>query len=332
MKITLYALLLFPAALGASAQESSSAYNVLKLPTSAHVAALGGANISLVADDATAGWENPALYANVADRTIGFSFMSYAAGTNWMGAQFVKAYGERHTFAAAAQYMNYGKMDETDTSGQVIGSFRAKDIIIGGGYSYLLSDRWTGGANLNFIFSNLADYSAIAFSVDVGLNYFDEENDLSLSATLSHIGTQVKAYDDGLRTHLPFGLTLGFTKGMAHLPVRVHLTLTDVTRWKSSYYVFPDAADEQNGGKVSFGRKALNHVVVGLDILPTDRVYLSLGYNFRRAYELKAAGSSHWAGISAGAGLSVKRFKLGLAYAKYHQAGNSIMANAAYSL
>ena len=331
MNIKIFSLLLAVLPATALAQEYASAFNTLRLPASSHAAALGGQNVTLIEDEPTAGWYNPALYANVSDLSAGLDFMTYAAGSTWMGAHFVKAFGERHTMAVGAQYMNYGKMDETDEAGNTLGQFSAKDIVIGAGYSYLLSDRWTGGANLKIMVSNLADYTALAAAVDVGVNYYDDENDLSVSASLQNIGTQLKAYHDGQRTHLPFTLALGLSKGMAHLPVRFHVTMTDVTRWKSSYYVLPENKDKDKSDKVGFGKKALNHFVLGLDILPTDYLYLSVGYNFRRAYELKASGSSHLAGLSAGAGVNVKHFKFGVSYAKYHQASNSIMANVGYA-
>lgn len=331
MNIKIFSLLLAVLPATALAQEYASAFNTLRLPASSHAAALGGQNVTLIEDEPTAGWYNPALYTNVSDLSAGLDFMTYAAGSTWMGAHFVKAFGERHTMAVGAQYMNYGKMDETDEAGNTLGQFSAKDIVIGAGYSYLLSDRWTGGANLKMMVSNLADYTALAAAVDVGVNYYDDENDLSVSASLQNIGTQLKAYHDGQRTHLPFTLALGFSKGMAHLPVRFHVTMTDVTRWKSSYYVLPENKDKDKSDKVGFGKKALNHFVLGLDILPTDYLYLSVGYNFRRAYELKASGSSHLAGLSAGAGVNVKHFKFGVSYAKYHQASNSIMANVGYA-
>ncbi|WP_337623948.1 type IX secretion system protein PorQ [Prevotellamassilia timonensis] len=331
MNIKIFSLLLAVLPATALAQEYASAFNTLRLPASSHAAALGGQNVTLIEDEPTAGWYNPALYANVSDLSAGLNFMTYAAGSTWMGAHFVKAFGERHTMAVGAQYMNYGKMDETDEAGNTLGQFSAKDIVIGAGYSYLLSDRWTGGANLKMMVSNLADYTALAAAVDVGVNYYDDENDLSVSASLQNIGTQLKAYHDGQRTHLPFTLALGFSKGMAHLPVRFHVTMTDVTRWKSSYYVLPENKDKDKSDKVGFGKIALNHFVLGLDILPTDYLYLSVGYNFRRAYELKASGSSHLAGLSAGAGVNVKHFKFGVSYAKYHQASNSIMANVGYA-
>lgn len=331
MNIKIFSLLLAVLPATALAQEYASAFNTLRLPASSHAAALGGQNVTLIEDEPTAGWYNPALYANVSDLSAGLDFMTYAAGSTWMGAHFVKAFGERHTMAVGVQYMNYGKMDETDEAGNTLGQFSAKDIVIGAGYSYLLSDRWTGGANLKMMVSNLADYTALAAAIDVGVNYYDDENDLSVSASLQNIGTQLKAYHDGQRTHLPFTLALGFSKGMAHLPVRFHVTITDVTRWKSSYYVLPENKDKDKSDKVGFGKKALNHFVLGLDILPTDYLYLSVGYNFRRAYELKASGSSHLAGLSAGAGVNVKHFKFGVSYAKYHQASNSIMANVGYA-
>lgn len=331
MNIKIFSLLLAVLPATALAQEYASAFNTLRLPASSHAAALGGQNVTLIEDEPTAGWYNPALYANVSDLSAGLNFMTYAAGSTWMGAHFVKAFGECHTMAVGAQYMNYGKMDETDEAGNTLGQFSAKDIVIGAGYSYLLSDRWTGGANLKMMVSNLADYTALAAAIDVGVNYYDDENDLSVSASLQNIGTQLKAYHDGQRTHLPFTLALGFSKGMAHLPVRFHVTMTDVTRWKSSYYVLPENKDKDKSDKVGFGKKALNHFVLGLDILPTDYLYLSVGYNFRRAYELKASGSSHLAGLSAGAGVNVKHFKFGVSYAKYHQASNSIMANVGYA-
>ena len=324
MKRILIILVSLLSSLPSWAQEGSFSQTVLRLPTSSHVAALGGENISLTEDTPWAGMSNPALLSGVSNLSLGLNFMTYAGGSTYAGAEFVKAFGERHTGSAFAQMLSYGEMSETDASGHELGSFSPKDIVFGVGYSYLLSDRWAGGANLKGIYSKYADFSAFALAVDLGINYLDEENDLSISATMMNIGAPLKTFDD--RTErLPYNLQVGFSKGMAHLPVRFSVTLTDLTRWRTKDYFHP--ADE----KLSFGKKALNHFVVGLDVEPTDYLYLGVGYNFRRAYELKAAGSSHWAGITAGAGLRLSRFKLGLSYAKYHLSCSSLMCNAGYS-
>jgi hypothetical protein len=43
-------------------------------------------------------------------------------------------------------------------------------------------------------------------------------------------------------------------------------------------------------------------------------------------------GSSHGAGLSLGAGLQLERFKLNIAYGKYHVSSHSLLINASFSL
>ena len=58
------------------AQESQTAFNFLRLPASAHVAALGGDNITLQEDDASLLFHNPSLLNNVSDRTLNLDMMT----------------------------------------------------------------------------------------------------------------------------------------------------------------------------------------------------------------------------------------------------------------
>ena len=303
------------------AQGESSAMRVLTLPASAHLAALGGENISTSDEMASIGLQNPAMLASANDRSLDLQFMNYADGAKWMGAHYAMAFGDRHTGAAYLQYMGFGEMDERDASGNLMGQFTPKDMIFGVGYSYLFSDRWAGGANLKFDYSRIADYSAAAIAVDLGLNYLNEEKGLSLSLARRNVGAQLKTYD-GVVERVPYNLQLGMTQSLAHLPVAFSVTLTDLTRWKKSDYL-PTGDDE----KIGTGRLLLNHLVAGVEIRPRDNMWLALGYNFRRAYELQAAGKARMAGLSAGAGLNLRRFSIGLAWARYHKATNSLMGN-----
>ena len=61
-------LLMLPSLL--LAQESDKAFHFLRLPYSSHAAALGGSNVSLPDDDIMLSMHNPALLANVSDRTL----------------------------------------------------------------------------------------------------------------------------------------------------------------------------------------------------------------------------------------------------------------------
>lgn len=290
------------------AQDGKTGYQFLNIPVSTHSAALGGANISIVEDDASMMWTNAAMLTNVTDNSLVLGYNSYIHSSNVFSAGYVKAIGERGTWALSAQMLDYGKMDETDENGNVLGTFSAKDLNFQTSYSYLLSDRWSGAITAKVIMSNYAEYSSTAIGADLALNYFDEEKGFSFSAVGRNLGGQIKSlYDDGNKESLPFNLAFGLSKDFANAPLRVSLTLDDMTQWNNV--------------------KFMEHLVLGMDILPSNSTWIALGYNFRRANEMEVQKSSHWAGFSIGTGLNVKKFKVGVAYGKYHVAASSILLN-----
>ena len=174
-------------------QESTSVFNFLGLPTSAHSMALGGRNISTIEDDASLIFQNPAQMANVSSNSMNLNFMTYMRGSKTGSAAFVRAQGERGTWGTGVQFVGYGKMKETLESGEVVGDMHALDMAISGMYCYNLSERWVGGATGKFIYSKLGDYSSVGLAVDLGLNYYDADNDFSVSAVAANLGGQLKA-------------------------------------------------------------------------------------------------------------------------------------------
>lgn len=311
-------LLVFPNAL--TAQEGSAAFQFLQLPFSAHAAALGGENISIIEDDLTMAAHNPALLSCVSDKTLNLNYMNYMSGVSVASAAFSRLSGERGAWAVTAQYMGYGELTETTAENVALGTFSPKDLALSGMYSYDLSDYWSGGARGSFIHSRYADYSSIAVGIDLGLNYYNPNSDFSFSVTARNLGAQLKAFGDR-RDKLPTNVQVGFSKRMAHAPFRISVTLNDLTRWS-------DTAMSTR----KFGKKLLNHVVIGMDLLLSQNFYIAAGYNLRRSDQMQVNGSSHWAGFTAGAGLQIKRFKLGAAYGKYHVSSSSFVFNLAYSL
>lgn len=297
------------------AQESQTEYNFLRLPTSAHAAALGGDNITLVEDDEALIFHNPALLSTVSDKTINLNYMNYMSGVNVASAAFNWVIRERATIAATAQYVDYGKMKQTDENNVHTGDFNAKDIAFSGYFSYLLTDRLAGGIAAKFITSYLGDYNSLAFGVDLGLNYYDPDREWSLSLVAKNLGGQLKAYDENYEK-MPIDLQIGASKRLLHTPVRLSASLIDLNHWNYKF---------------------IYHLVVGVDFIITDNVWVGCGYNCRRANEMKILDadsneSSHGAGLSIGAGLNLNRFKLNLAYGKYHVSSSSIVINLAYTI
>ena len=314
MKKLVFTLSLIASATMTWAQESQTEYNFLRLPVSAHAAALGGENITIIEDDPSLMFSNPALASSVSDMTIGLNYMNYMKGANYMGASFTKAIKEKGTLAGGIQYMNYGKMKEVDENNVQTGEFNASEIAIQGIFSYELARNFVGGITAKFVTSYIGNYNSIAVGVDLGLNYYDPEREWSVSAVAKNLGGQVKAYEEDFGK-MPFDLQVGVSKTLASLPVRLSLTLVDLTHYNYRF---------------------ANHVNLGADILLSQSIWIGGGYNFRKADEMVIGkmddASAHGAGFSFGGGINLERFKLNLAYGKYHASSSSILVNLAYTL
>lgn len=303
---------------------STSIFQFLRLPTSAHTMALGGYNITLPDDDASLLHQNPALMADASDGAIALSMMTYMKGSKAGTASWTSGSGERGTWGVGAQFVGYGNMKETTVEGLETGTFSALDLALTGGYAYQLTEHVAGGASGKFLYSKYGAFTSVALAVDLGLNYYDEDKDLSVSVVAANLGGQVKSFADH-RESLPFDLRLGVSKRLEGAPFRFSVTMVDLTRWRSSDYYSME-------GKVKRGRILTNHFVLGADILFSEQFYASVGMNMRRAFEMKAAGGSHGAGLSFGAGLTLKRLKIHAAYAKYHLSMPSLMLTAQLKL
>ncbi len=296
------------------AQESETVYNFLRLPVSAHAAALGGENITIDDDDPTLVFHNPALASNVSDRSINLNYMTYMEGVKVASASFVKAYRQRATWAVEAQYVDYGTMKHTTADNEVLGEVSAKDIAVGGTFTYALSNKIAGGVTAKFVSSSLAGYNSLGVAVDLGVNYLNPDLGLSVSAVARNLGGQVKAYEDDFEK-LPFDLQLGASKRLGESPLRFSVTMTRLHDWDDKF---------------------INHFVFGAEAFLADNIWLGGGLNPRRSDEMKISDgeseSSHGAGFSLGGGLQLERFKLQVAYGKYHVSASSLIINVTYSI
>ena len=296
------------------AQEGETVYNFLRLPVSAHAAALGGDNITIDDDDPTMVFHNPALVSNVTDRSLNLNYMTYMEGVKVASASFVKALRNRATWAVEAQYVDYGSMKQTTAENEVIGKVSAKDIAVGGTFTYALSNKIAGGVTAKFVSSSLAGFNSIGMAVDLGLNYLNPELGLSVSAVARNLGGQLKAYEDDFEK-LPFDLQLGVSKRLGESPLRFSVTMTRLHDWDDKF---------------------VNHLVFGAEAFLADNIWIGGGLNPRRSDEMKISDgeteSSHGAGLSFGGGLQLERFKLQLAYGKYHVSASSLIINITYTL
>ena len=326
-------LLLAISTLAATAQDGTTAYQFLNVPVSSHVYALGGHNISIIDDDINLVEQNPALLGTEFDHQVGLNYMRYIGGTNFMGARYGQGIGEHGAFGIGIQYYGYGKMDATDVSGAITGSFNASDMAFTLTYSHDISERLRGGINLKYVHSSYETYTAGAIAVDLGVNYYNPDNDLSLSLVAKNLGGQVKKFNDK-RDKLPWDIQIGVSKGLGSTPFRLSLTAFNLTKWKLPYY---EPADKTNSTsdlveKSSFASNLFRHLVFGVEYLPTDRIYIAAGYNYKTRSDMSTYKRNFLSGFSIGGGLRVKALGFGVAFAQPHTGATTFMFNLTTSI
>lgn len=314
-------------------EPGTTAYQFLNISPSSHVYGLGGTNISVIDDDIHLVEQNPALLGPEFNRQAGVSYMRYVGSTNFFGARYGQGIGEHNAIAAGVQYFGYGEMTATDADGTVTGTFNARDIAISASYSHDIAKNLRGGVTLKFIHSSYESYSAAAIAADLGINYYDPDHELSLSLVAKNLGGQVKKFNDS-KDKVPWDLQLGVSKTFTGIPVRLSLTLHDLNKWKMPYY---EPADRNNltselVERESFGKNLLRHVIFGAEYLFSDNMYVALAYNYKTRTDMATYHRNLLSGISIGAGLKVKAFGIGVAYAQPHSSASTFMVNLTTSI
>lgn len=331
VKTIAFALLMF-VTLGVAAQDGSPAYNFLNIASSTRSYGLGGINITTVDDDINTIDQNPALLGPEFGLQIGVNYMRYIGDANFTGVKVGGKASERSGWAASVQYYGYGEIKETDESGMSLGTFSPKDLSFGGVYSHDITDRLRGGIALKLLYSSYHEYSAVALATDLGLNYYNADRDLSLSLVVTNLGGQVKRFTDRY-DRLPIDVRVGWAKSFGTLPMRFGITAWNLTKWDLPYLDAGDGSAESDMHmRSSFISNLFRHLIFSADFIPGDKFHIGIGYNYKVRTDMSTYSRSFLSGFSACAGLKIKSFNLGVAFAQPHTGASTFMFNIATNL
>ena len=326
MILALLTALLFSGA-RLSAQDGSTAYNYLNVTSSARIYGLGGVNISTVEDELSTAAQNPGLLGFEMSDQVLVDYMRYLGNSNFAGVKYARAIGERGAWSAGIRYFGYGEMKAADETGVITGSFSPKDVNFSGTFSYDITSRLRGGITMKLLYSSYEQYSAFAVATDLGINWYDPETDWSFSAVVANLGGQLKKFHESY-DRLPIDVRLGATKGFSGVPVRLSVTLWNLTKWKLPYYDSGDGTSNQPfETKESFGSNLFRHMVFGVDFTPSDRFFVSLGYNYKTRTDMSTYKRSFLSGFSLAAGMNVSRYSFSLAFGQPHSGATTLMFN-----
>lgn len=318
-------LLAFPAF---SQVGGENVYQFLNLISSPRQAALGGKTITTYDYDVNQPLFNPASINEEMNGRLALNYSNYLGDVNYGTASYAYTHDKHvNTFHAGVTYINYGKFDGRNEFGEATGTFSGGEVALSLGYAYNVP--WTNlylGANAKFISSTLESYQSFGVATDIGAIYVDDKNDINYGLVVRNFGTQITTYN-GEKEKLPFEVIAGISQELENVPVRWHLTLENLQKWKVAFANPARSEQTIDGGvqeeKVGFLSNAFRHVIFGVEILPQRAINFRLSYNFRRAAELKILDQRTFSGISAGFGIRFNKFRFDYSYSRYTSASNT---------
>lgn len=307
-------------------------FQFLNTSPGARISALGGMPISWRSSDPSVAFLNPAVLNPKMGGSFQFSHLSYFSDISFGHLSYSHHFDSSdYQFQLGTHYARYGDITRTDIYGNPLGSFKANETVLYFGASKTIMDRLIVGANLNYIFSSLDSKNSQALSMNTGISYANPHKNFGISLLFKHIGFQLSPFNE-TKEKLPFEVQLAYSKKLKHLPLIYHIGIQHLEKWNIRYDD-PDLADDG----LLFGEAPsenkleetidnfFRHMVFGveLNIGKNENFSLRLGYNHLRNRELKLTDYRSFAGISAGFGLKIYKFKFDYSYAAYHIAGGS---------
>lgn len=326
IKLLYSSILFFSVSLSAQVG-GESVYQFLNLSTSARQIALGGEVLTLIDDVNQPIW-NPSVINPDIDNKLSANYSSFLAGINIGSITYAKTISRRFgTLHGSIKYLDYGSLIGADEQGVENGNFNANDIAISAGYAFNLP--WTNfyvGANVKLINSNISNFSSTGIATDFGILYFSPYKTFSFTLVARNLGTQIKSFN-GTIEKLPFKVALGASYQLEYVPLKWYLTLDNLQKWNISVANPSNQTIDLEGNitteNINFLNNALRHFVIGAELFPEKAINFRIGYNFRRASELKLQNTRTFGGVSFGFGIKMNKFKFNYAFSKFHTAANA---------
>jgi len=322
-------LLLIIASSSAIAQVGGrSTYQFLSLVNNPRQAGLGGKVVTNYDYDPAQALFNPASINPAMDNQLSVNYTNYIGDVNYGTVAYAYLWDRRtQVLHAGITYINYGNFDGYDELGNPTSSFSGGEVALSVGHARNIAfTNFHIGVNLKLISSTLEQYSSFGAAVDIGVMYYYEDWDLHITGVARNLGTQITPYEDTYEK-LPFELIFGVSQTLENIPIRWHVTLENMQRWNIAF-ANPnrdeiDLEGNSTSEKIGFIDNTFRHVILGIELFPESGFNLRLGYNLRRAEELRIVDKRAFAGLTAGFAVKLNKLRFSYSYARFSTAASS---------
>jgi hypothetical protein len=291
-RLSTIAVILLGGGTAFASDPGTTAANFLKLGIGPRAVGMGEAQVGL-ADDVYATYWNPAGLAQLANPEAGFVQTQYFQDIQSEYAAYAHPTAKLGTFAGSITYLNVGKFDSFDATGQPTGQVGANDAALAFSYarSILKNRRMDSqlsvGATGKYIQERLDTVTARAYALDTGLIY-------SPGKEFGDILEGVKA---GL-TVRNLGSSMKFDQESFNLPRSVAAGASWTGNWLGESLTVAVDGQKPTDGKATIG--------AGLELWTLQLLVLRGGYTSQ---------GNLGDGLRLGAGLRLKTLQFDYAFA-----------------
>lgn len=324
MKRVLVIFLLSSGLISAHAQTGGdNVYEFLNLSPGAFISSLGGINISTFNNDPSLAMFNPALAGPLGHGNLSLNYLNYFAGINYGSIMYCHHTDSSGTFSAGINYLNYGRFERADEAGNINGYFNAAEYAFNIIYSREIDSAFTLGINLKPIISQLETYISLGIAIDFGASYRSRDGMVSAGLVIRNTGFQLTTYS-GVREKLPSEITAGLSTKLRHAPLRFSLTARHLEKYDLLHSYYTSENDDRPLSKTEeIAENIMRHLVLGAELMPTENLFFTAGFNYQRRKELMYEARSALVGFSFGVGLKTSSLDIMVSRARYHIAGSS---------
>ena len=302
----------------------NNVYNIMEYKFSARLAALGGALIAVHDDDRSLIMYNPSLIAPRFSKSLVIGAADFFEHTSYISAMYAQTFGKVGSFAAEIRYAGYGEFNRIDEAGYEQGTFSCNDMGLTFGWGRPLDSCFSIGANLKVMYSGYESYSSFGLAVDVAGTYYNKKKELAVAFLAKNIGGELKPFVSGKHNRAPLDIQLAFSQRLKFVPIRYHISLHTLYKWRMRY-VGEDEQIDAISGEPKYPSKFkqgvdnfFRHINFGIEIIPSKYLSLFVSYNYNQNREMHIPQKKSMAGFAYGFMLNIKSIQFGFARSHYN--------------
>jgi len=263
-------------------------FQMLRIASGADLAAQGGSG-TFYSRSAFGFLQNAAANLITRNHVISMTQNYWIFDTKLNSMAYSNSSG-KSSFSVAYRYLDYGKIENRDETGTIIGEFHPLDLSLSTSFAYRITPDHYVGININGIYEKIDTSSSIGFSFDLGYVYLTNLKNLKIAATIKHFGKTTKMNEEDI-----------------DLPITAEISLADD-------FLINQIALSTELKVVKYFDDDQIKAIAGICIRPLDKLDLRFGYKFNYDTE----------DISLGIGINLKKIAIDYTYIPFKYEINDV--------